>query len=219
MLPYYAQIALKLLLATLAGGLVGYQRERAERPAGLRTHILVSLGSAIFTIASLVSLPNTDPTRIAAQIVTGIGFLGAGAIINQGDLVLGLTTAASLWATAGLGMLAGFGLYPVAIGASVLVFIVLSVFKPIEKKIAGGEERGTIVIRVEKGNKELILKVDDVLKGSEIHSKSTELTKVSGLTTYKYYIDLPRDADPDDIIDKLVKLDGVESVRWEGAGK
>src|SRR5688572_6987783 len=94
-----------LLLAALLGGLVGWERERRDRPAGLRTHILVCLGSALITLVSIqLSGTRFDPGRIAAQIVSGIGFLGAGTIMRQGNVVRGLTTAASLWTVAGIGM-------------------------------------------------------------------------------------------------------------------
>src|SRR5207253_6563623 len=112
---------LRLALAALLGGLIGVEREIREREAGLRTHLLVSVGSALFTIVgaygfhsfldSGASVVRADPTRIAAQIVTGIGFLGAGAIIRQGLSVRGLTTAATLWVVAAVGLAAGAGYY------------------------------------------------------------------------------------------------------------
>ena len=112
---------LQLALAALLGGLIGFEREMREREAGLRTHLLVSLGSALFTMVgaygfhsfldSGASVVRADPTRIAAQIVTGIGFLGAGAIIRQGLSVRGLTTAATLWVVAAVGLASGAGYY------------------------------------------------------------------------------------------------------------
>src|SRR3954452_14094660 len=108
-------IAARLLLAAVLGALVGLEREVHAHPAGMRTHLLVSLGSALFTVVSIYGFTsdpnggNVDPTRIAAQIVTGIGFLGAGAIIHYGTTIRGLTTAASLWAMAAVGMAAGAG--------------------------------------------------------------------------------------------------------------
>jgi putative Mg2+ transporter-C (MgtC) family protein len=125
----------RLALAVLLGGAIGFERELRDREAGLRTHMLVCLGSALFTIVSaygfsefLVSgdpVIRADPTRIAAQIVTGIGFLGAGAIIRQGVSVRGLTTAATLWVAAAIGMAAGAGYYSGAIIATVVTLIAL----------------------------------------------------------------------------------------------
>jgi len=110
----------RLALAAVCSGLIGYERETAQKAAGLRTHTLVGVGAAIFTIASIISFDGPDESRVAAQIVTGIGFLGAGAIFREGALVSGLTTAAGLWVVASIGMAAGSGTYWLAIiGVSV----------------------------------------------------------------------------------------------------
>ncbi|NNC91051.1 MAG: MgtC/SapB family protein [Acidimicrobiia bacterium] len=101
----------RLLLAALCSGAIGYERETAQKAAGLRTHTLVGLGAAIFSIASIVGFEGPDESRIAAQIVTGVGFLGAGAIFREGAIVSGLTTAAGLWVVASIGMAAGSGSY------------------------------------------------------------------------------------------------------------
>src|SRR3954454_5461692 len=124
------EISVRLVGAAVLGGAVGYERERHTHPAGLRTHLLVSLGSAVFTVLSIFAFelppaPNgaipVDPSRVAAQIVTGIGFLGAGAIIKYGTTIKGLTTAASLWVTAAVGMAAGTGQWVLAIVATAIV--------------------------------------------------------------------------------------------------
>src|SRR3954466_13656446 len=126
---------LRLTLAAALGGIIGVERELREREAGLRTHLLVALGSALFTIvgaygfhdflASGQSVVRADPTRIAAQIVTGIGFLGAGAIIRQGFSVRGLTTAATLWVVGAVGLAAGAGYYSGAVITTAVVLIAL----------------------------------------------------------------------------------------------
>ena len=110
-MPIEVEMVLRLLLAAALGAIIGYQRERAGKPAGLRTHILICEGSALFTVASLYGFGSAaDPARIAAGIVAGIGFLGAGAIIRrEGGLVAGLTTAATIWAVAAVGLAAGAG--------------------------------------------------------------------------------------------------------------
>ncbi|HEY5652355.1 MAG TPA: MgtC/SapB family protein [Acidimicrobiia bacterium] len=105
----------RLVLAAMCSGLIGYERETARKAAGLRTHTLVGVGAAIFAIASMTSFDGPDESRIAAQIVTGVGFLGAGAIFRQGALVTGLTTAAGLWVAAAIGMSAGAGSYWLAV--------------------------------------------------------------------------------------------------------
>jgi putative Mg2+ transporter-C (MgtC) family protein len=128
------EVSFRLLVAAVLGAAIGFEREIHAHPAGMRTHLLVSLGSAAFSVLSIFffispaapngSLP-TDPSRIAAQIVTGIGFLGAGAIIKYGTSVRGLTTAASLWATAAVGMAAGAGAWFVAVVTTALVVLSL----------------------------------------------------------------------------------------------
>ncbi len=112
----------RLLLAAICSGLIGYERETARKPAGLRTHTLVGVGAAVFSVASIISFPGPDQARIAAQIVTGVGFLGAGAIFRDGALVSGLTTAAGLWVVASIGMAAGSGTYWLAtLGTAVTI--------------------------------------------------------------------------------------------------
>ncbi|MCX8151288.1 MAG: MgtC/SapB family protein [Candidatus Bathyarchaeota archaeon] len=114
---------LSLVVAVVLGGVVGIERELAHRPAGLRTHMMVSLGSCLFTIVSLGF--STDPARIAAGIVAGIGFIGAGTIWAEKDKVRGITTAASLWATAAIGLTSGVGDYPLAAVVTLLVCVIL----------------------------------------------------------------------------------------------
>lgn len=136
-------VALKLFLAALAGGLVGLEREKHGRPAGLRTNLLVAVGSCVMVIVSEAfytkyggfdaqSALRIDPSRVAAQIVTGVGFLGAGVILKEGSSVRGLTTAASLWTVAGLGMAFGMGFYSLGAIATVLVLISLTFLKKLD---------------------------------------------------------------------------------------
>lgn len=127
-------LLLRLLAALVLGAAVGLERERQERAAGLRTVTMVSLGSCLFTIVGAYGFPNTDPSRVAAQIVTGIGFLGAGTIFLRKDLVRGLTTAATIWAVAAIGMAAGTAQYFIAVFTTLLILSVLMVLKPIERR-------------------------------------------------------------------------------------
>lgn len=123
-------VVIRLVLVTVLSGIVGIEREYHRKPAGLRTNVMVGLGSTIFTLASIravdlfPTISAIDPTRIAAQIVTGIGFLGVGTILYEKDRssVIGLTTAATLWVVAGIGMVVGMGLYLEAILATLMVF-------------------------------------------------------------------------------------------------
>ena len=129
------ELTLRLIVALLLGAIIGWERELQRMPAGFRTHALVALGAAIFTVVSAFAFtgPLSDPTRIAAQIVSGVGFLGGGAILHYGGTVRGLTTAASLWAVAAVGMAAGAGLFVVAAVSAVLVIVALEIFQRVER--------------------------------------------------------------------------------------
>jgi len=121
-------MVVRLLVAAGLGAAVGYQREKSGKPAGLRTHILIATGAALFTVASLFGFgPVADASRVAAGVVAGIGFIGAGAIIHRGggDMVTGLTTAATIWAVAAIGLAAGAGLFLVAGVATGITLIIL----------------------------------------------------------------------------------------------
>jgi putative Mg2+ transporter-C (MgtC) family protein len=123
--PVELEMVLRVLLAMALGAIVGFQRGKAEKPAGLRDIILICGGAALFTVVSVQGF-GADPARVAAGIVTGIGFLGAGVIIRRGEgVVKGLTTAATIWVAAGIGIAAGAGLYIIATVSTFLVLAVL----------------------------------------------------------------------------------------------
>jgi putative Mg2+ transporter-C (MgtC) family protein len=122
----HPQMLLRLVVAVFVGALVGYERERKGKPAGVRTHGMVCLGAALFTVVSLYGFGTaSDPTRVAAMVVSGIGFLGAGAILPQRESVHGLTTAASLWVTAAIGLAVGVGMFAMSLVTTILVFLLL----------------------------------------------------------------------------------------------
>ena len=128
-------LAVRLVGAAILGAAIGFERERRDHPAGIRTHMLVSVGAAAFTVLSIYSFGDgSDPGRVAAQIVTGIGFLGAGSILKGGGTIHGLTTAASLWVVAAVGMGAGAGAWGVAVATTVIVVISLWPLRVIEHR-------------------------------------------------------------------------------------
>src|SRR2546428_9660469 len=140
MLPL--DVARRLLLAAGLGARIGLEREYMRKPAGLRTNILIALGSALFTIVSMaVGGGGGTPDRIAAQVVTGIGFLGGGAILRSGTTVHGMTTAATIWVNAAIGMAAGAGEYALAAGSTIITLIVLAVLPPIERYFSRRRDR------------------------------------------------------------------------------
>lgn len=126
-MPIELEMVLRVLLAVALGAIIGFQRGKAEKPAGLRDLVLICAGAALFTVVSIHGFGVVDQARVAAGIVTGIGFLGAGAIIRRGEggVVKGLTTAATIWVTAGIGLAAGAGMYILATVTTFLVLVVL----------------------------------------------------------------------------------------------
>ena len=136
LLNFFYNYIIPCLLACICGGIIGYDREKIDRPAGLRTHTLVCLGSTVFTLISYHGfIEGFDPSRIAAGIVTGIGFIGAGVIFRQGIFVRGVTTAASIWVVAAVGIAIGTELYYLAFLTTVLGFLILTLVKYFEDKL------------------------------------------------------------------------------------
>ena len=146
----------RLAFSALLGSVIGYERERLAWVAGLRTHMLVCVGSTLIMIVSAYGFSEVlservtlDPSRMAAQVVSGIGFLGAGAILARGEIVRGLTTAASVWSVAGIGLAVGGGLYTPAVAATVIILIILAGIKPLEKRFIGSRQRRELLITAE----------------------------------------------------------------------
>ena len=136
------ELAFRLVVAAALGAAIGLEREIHEHPAGMRTHLLVSAGSAAFTVLSIEAFkaPGADPARVAAQIVTGVGFLGAGAILKEGATIRGLTTAASLWAVAAVGMAAGAGSWVSAVTITIIVVLSLWPLRLITERFVGRDQ-------------------------------------------------------------------------------
>jgi putative Mg2+ transporter-C (MgtC) family protein len=166
-----------LSLAGFLGGVIGFEREHSHRPAGFRTHILVAVGSALVMLTSVYIFEaykgqtNLDPARLGAQVISGIGFLGAGTILREGFSVKGLTTAASLWAVSCVGIAAGIGYYEGAIVATIFIVITLNVLKRIMTKSSNGKAVDIIVKDISSVSKklnELISDMGGVLQSLEI---------------------------------------------------
>ena len=159
-------IAGRLAAAALFGSLVGLERERLLWAAGVRTHMLVSVGSCLLVIVSAYGFQNAlemphvvlDPSRIAAQVVTGVGFLGAGSILMRGNVVRGLTTAASVWSVAAIGLATGGGLYFAAAFTTALILLILIGVKPLEEAYRARVQSAILHVRAEQG----VLELDDV---------------------------------------------------------
>lgn len=166
----------KLMLATVLGGAIGMEREIAGKPAGLRTNILICVGAALFTHLSIHiaeigftpdGRPYGDTTRMAAQIVSGIGFLGAGAILHAHGAVLGLTTAATIWVVAAVGAAVGAGAYVEGVGTSLLIILVLVGLRPVERKMLLRRRKVSATVRVQRDIRFDML--EDILRNNGLH--------------------------------------------------
>lgn len=204
-------IILRLLAAFVAGGVIGWQRERAEKPAGLRTHILVCLGSAIITMVSVFFFPS-DPARIAAQIVSGIGFLGAGTIFRYGTTVAGLTTAASLWATCGVGIAMGVGMFFLGFAGVALILLVLWLLEYLEGhflKTKGGHALDILLEDVPGA----LGKVGSVLGDLGVNIDAARVWKAEeGMVRCSLFVHFPRTRNVLEVVSALRTLHVVRNV-------
>jgi putative Mg2+ transporter-C (MgtC) family protein len=208
-------ILLRLLLAVVLGGIIGYERGRAGRPAGLRTHILVCLGSTLAIMTNQYVFEKygiSDPTRLGAQVISGIGFLGAGTIIVTGrHQVKGLTTAAGLWATACMGLAIGIGFYKAAIMACILIAFATVVLHRLDNIMLSKSKILDIYIEFNKSAS--ITSVLDTMKSNKVHIDSIEMVKptydansVAAIMTLR----LKEKRVRLDVITKICSIDGVE---------
>jgi putative Mg2+ transporter-C (MgtC) family protein len=153
------ELITRLMLSAALGSVIGFERERLSWAAGLRTHMLVCVGSTLLMIVSAYGFTEVlsdhvvlDPSRVAAQVVSGIGFLGAGSILLRGEIIRGLTTAASLWSVAAVGLAVGGGLYTAAIAATVIILIILAGIKPLEQRFITVKQRRQLTLLVNRGS-------------------------------------------------------------------
>jgi putative Mg2+ transporter-C (MgtC) family protein len=214
----WGQVLLRLALAAALGGAVGLEREVRERDAGFRTHMLVSLGAALFTIAGAYGFRDfghtSDPTRIAAQIVTGIGFLGAGAIIRQGLSVRGLTTAATLWVVAAIGLASGAGYYSGAVLTTALVLLSLWPLRILAYRVVGRFRpvSNRLLAQLRTGDSPAPLIAE--LEGMGARLEALEISHDADRRTVLMDVQLPPRADTPAIVAKLSDLEGVLDIRW-----
>jgi putative Mg2+ transporter-C (MgtC) family protein len=209
-----ADLSVRMLLAAVLGAAIGFEREIHEHPAGMRTHLLVSLGSAIFTILSIHGFSETgaavDPTRIAAQIVSGIGFLGAGAILKYGTSIRGLTTAASLWSTAAIGMATGAGEWVIAATGTLIIIVSLW---PLNALVARIHRPGThnVRLRLEVGRLEALGDVSRLLADRRVEMAGINSQRI-GKGRYEVELDLrlPTAVRPQDVIGAITAIPDVE---------
>ncbi|MHB9038126.1 MAG: MgtC/SapB family protein [Armatimonadota bacterium] len=212
-------MVIRLVLSVLLGALIGMERETHGRPAGLRTHILVCFGSTLFTLSSYqIAGTIFDPARVTAQIVTGVGFLGAGTIIHQGSVIRGLTTAASIWTVAAIGVAVGIGdnmLYLAAI-ASFLVFIVLSLMPRVERLLTARQDERSLTITAAP-DQEHICNILSILSAhnTRVRMLSREESTEESTQLISIRLRVPTPFDEDSLSNALATSTHVISYRWD----
>ncbi len=221
----WLDVLLRLGAAAVLTGAIGAERELRERVAGLRTHMLVGVGAALFTLVSAYAWEDffvggqlrPDPTRIAAQIVTGIGFLGAGAIIRQGLSVRGLTTAATLWVVAAIGMAAGAGFYSAALIATGIVMIGLGPFRWVEAgPLMRRLRRSGRVLEIDLRPGQAVGPVLDALEERRARVTRIERGDEEDRRQLRLELDLPIGSGSGEVVEDVSRLDDVLAVRWSG---
>jgi putative Mg2+ transporter-C (MgtC) family protein len=215
-LPSDLELLARLLLAAVLGAAVGAERELHDQPAGLRTHTLLTIGACLFTVISAYGFggPFRDPSRLAAQIVTGIGFLGGGAIVRHGLTVKGLTTAASIWATASIGVAVGAGSYVLALGGAVLVIGTLFGLRAVRNLLRRWSVSREEFILSTRPNLDVKL-IAEVARAEHVSIRGLERQETEDGNRILLVTRLPPRYPPERLIDALGSLDGVHDVEWE----
>ncbi|WP_394926952.1 MgtC/SapB family protein [uncultured Robinsoniella sp.] len=216
---------LKLFLAILLSGIIGYEREHKNRPAGLRTHVLVCVGAAIVQVTSLefygqvMGNYSSDPFRLGAQVISGIGFLGAGTIIKEGNSIKGLTTAASLWAVACIGITVGTGLYKEAVFSTLAVFGSLKFLRMLERWQLKHKRAVALELEILNGK----ATISQVLQIVTEYNMNIVYMLVKNTDSHVFKIELTlsynEDVSLSDIIEELAMISGVRNAEFEREGR
>ena len=210
------EILLKIFLAAILGGLIGLEREIAQKEAGLRTNILIAIGSALLTILSIKlaeSFSLADPSRIASQIVTGIGFLGAGAIIQARFAVHGLTTAATIWSVAAIGMTVGIGYYFIAFAVTLFILIILTSFRAIIRMIEKQKKSFAYIIKTED-RAAILAEIKEIMTESGIRYINVNLSKIKRAYLIEIVL-ITSDIKNREFVEKVIQLKGVKEISSE----
>ena len=214
-MPDNMELLIRLALACVLGGLVGIERERLRHPAGFRTHILVCVGATLVMLCNIFiyeeykAYANIDPARMGAQVISGIGFLGAGTILKEGITVKGLTTAASLWSVACIGLATGLGFYTGSIFATILVLITLVVFSRFENRVYGNRKSSILRIKTSDRPGQLGRIGTELGRcGLKICDIAMEIAEESSLLI-KIRINKSREEIGTDVMDCLSKIEGI----------
>jgi len=221
----YLEVIIRLVVAAILGSLIGLERERLDRGAGLRTHALVATASALIIIVSAYGFSDViqvgrivlDPSRVAAQVVSGIGFLGAGTIILRKNAIRGLTTAASVWAVAGIGLAAGAGLYVAAAATTAILLAILLALKPVEGRIFPHKRVWRITLRAQTRPGQVIA-IEERVNALHLELRRLELLpdEENDMTTFR--LDVHGGAPPAlaTLAEELQHIPGARSVSYRG---
>ena len=210
------ELLARLLLAAVLGGAIGAERELNDQPAGLRTHMLLTIGACLFTLVSAYGFgggTRTDPSRIAAQIVTGIGFLGGGAIVRHGLTVKGVTTAASIWATASVGVAIGAGSYVLGVGGAVLTVATLFGLRRADEVLQRwGVSREEYLIEAVPGFD--MERLAEIGRRERVALRGMQLQEDDDATRVTLVVKLPPGYRQARLLDALRRVEGVRQVEW-----
>ena len=215
-MPSDLELLGRLLLAAVLGGAIGAERELNDQAAGLRTHMLLTIGACLFTLVSAYGFGAgpRDPSRLAAQIVTGIGFLGGGAIVRHGLTVKGLTTAASIWATASVGVAVGAGQYVLGVGGAVLVSVTLLGLRRVGALLQRwGVSREALVLTTRPGFD--VQRIMEAVRDERVEVRGLDRQEGDGEDRVALVVKLRPRYRTEQLLDVLGRLDGVRQVEWE----
>jgi putative Mg2+ transporter-C (MgtC) family protein len=220
----FPDMMMRLAAATFLGGLLGIERERLERSAGFRTHALVSVASALIMIVSTYGFPepqngvagSLDPSRIAAQVVSGIGFLGAGVIIFRENTIRGLTTAASIWAVAGVGLAAGGGLYGAAVAGTGFMLLISAGFRPIERRLFAHHAILHRIIVTTTSQGSILQEVKRSMAGKDVNLRSLQFDRKDkkGQNMVEITLRAENQTEVLEVIERLQESPDVVRVGW-----
>jgi putative Mg2+ transporter-C (MgtC) family protein len=222
-MPRFEEILLRLILAAVLGSVVGMERERLDWAAGLRTHMLVCLGSTLFMLVSafgfadILGMPGIglDPSRIAAQVVSGVGFLGAGTIILRREAVRGLTTAASIWTVAAVGLAVGGGLYFAALSATILILVILAGIKPLERRLFPQRRAPRLTLIVDRRETSLVAVLAEVeAVGLQVLQIVTEREDAPHRDRIQLFLPRTQDQTLIALVDRLRAIPGVHKIDY-----
>ena len=229
-IPWVSQLeltmVLRLIVAAILGGIVGMERGSGDRPAGFRTHILVCVGSALFMLVSIYGFDDIAPVttnledaigtrrdtaRIAAQVVSGIGFLGAGTILHEGLTIKGLTTAASLWIVSAIGLAVGSGMYLLSTVATMLTMLTLVTFRTWEKRFAGNRSERRFIRVVTRNTPGIITEITGYLSecGIKVKTLNVKSDNKNNNIILEIYLKIDKNIDMGMVADGIQNIDGV----------